>query len=316
MIRVAIDAMGGDLGPRIAFQATQKILAAFADVEVRFYFDPQHFTVPEGTSSNRFTSVSCSEHVASTESVDRALFKRCDATIFRALTDLADEQVDVVVTFGNTAAMVALTRYIVGLLRPKLYPALIREMRPAPLKCLVDLGANVHCPADMLTGFALLGSAYLEARSDDAANVALLNVGVETSKGSSVIKDCYQMLSARSWPAFSGFAEGFELFDGGKNVIVCDGMVGNAVLKASEGLFAFLLSQLSQHSMDTTAVEKLVRAENRHGACLVGVKGNLVKGHGRSDEKAMVGAIEYGIDIARTNLSKKIEQKLIQQGVL
>ncbi|RDL45906.1 fatty acid synthesis protein [Marinomonas piezotolerans] len=316
MIRVAIDAMGGDLGPRIAFQAAQKIIAASTDVEVLFYFDSVSFSPPSDINFDRIYLIPCSDHVPSNETIERSLFKRRDTSIYRAMSDHANGQADVVVTFGNTAAMVALARHIIGLLRPKLYPALIREMRPEPLKCLVDLGANVHCPAPMLTGFALLGSAYLEARCKDRANVALLNVGLETSKGSSVIKDCYQMLSTRKWPHFTGFAEGFELFDGGKNVIVCDGMVGNAVLKASEGLFAFLLDQLSKHSIDTSAIQNLVRAESRHGACLVGIKGNLVKGHGRSDLPAMIGAIEYGVDVARTNLHRKIEEKLLQQGVL
>lgn len=316
MIRVAIDAMGGDLGPRIAFQATENIVAAFADVEAHFYYDRREFAFPEDSPSSRIIPVACHDSVSCMETVDRSLFKRKESTIYRSLVDMSEAKTDVVVTFGNTAAMVALARHIVGLLMPKLYPALIREMRPNPLRCLVDLGANVHCPAEMLNGFALLGASYVEARSDSVANVALLNVGVETSKGSSVIKECYKRLSEQSWPKFSGFAEGFELFSGEKNVIVCDGMVGNAVLKASEGLFVFLLSQLPKHSVDTSAIERLVQAESRHGACLVGIKGNLVKGHGRSDLGAMVGAIEYGIDIARTNLYKKIEAKLTQQGVL
>ncbi|MCO4785769.1 MAG: fatty acid synthesis protein [Marinomonas atlantica] len=316
MIRVAIDAMGGDLGPRIAFQATENIVAAFTDVEVHFYYDRREFAFPEDSSSSRIIPVACQDSVTCMEAVDRSLFKRNESTIYRSLADMSEASIDVVVTFGNTAAMVALARHIVGLLRPKLYPALIREMRPNPLRCLVDLGANVHCPAEMLNGFALLGASYVEALSNNAANVALLNVGVETSKGSSVIKECYKRLSEQGWPNFSGFAEGFELFSGEKNVIVCDGMVGNAVLKASEGLFVFLLSQLPKHSVDTSAIERLIQAESRHGACLVGIKGNLVKGHGRSDLDAMVGAIEYGIDIARTNLYKKIEAKLTQQGVL
>lgn len=316
MIRVAIDAMGGDLGPRIAFQATEQIVAAFSDVEALFYFDPQGFDCPEVLSSSRIIPIACSDAIASTEGVDRTLFKRKESTLYAALTAVSRQDAHVLVTFGNTAAMVALARHLLGLLRPKLYPALIREMRPNPLRCLVDLGANVHCPAAMLNGFALLGAAYVESRSDSLANVALLNVGVETSKGSSVIRECYQMLSDQSWPAFSGFAEGFELFTGEKNVIVCDGMVGNAVLKASEGLFFFLMSQLPKHDVDTSSIERLIQAESRHGACLVGVKGNLVKGHGRSDLKAMVGAIEYGVDIARTNLYERIEQKLTQQGVL
>ena len=308
--------MGGDLGPRIAFQATEQIVAAFSDVEALFYFDPQGFDCSDALPSSRIIPIACRDTIASTEGVDRSLFKRKDSTLYAALAAVASKQADVVVTFGNTAAMVALARHILGLLRPKLYPALIREMRPNPLRCLVDLGANVHCPAAMLTGFALLGAAYVESRSQSIANVALLNVGVETSKGSSVIRECYQMLSEQSWPAFSGFAEGFELFAGEKNVIVCDGMVGNAVLKASEGLFAFLLSQLPKHSVDTTSIEQLIQAESRHGACLVGVKGNLVKGHGRSDLKAMIGAIEYGVDIARTNLYERIEHKLTEQEVL
>jgi len=149
--------------------------------------------------------------------------------------------------------------------------------------------------------------------SGEKAKVGLLNVGVEASKGSSVVKQTNSLLSAMDWPEYSGYAEGHELFQGDKNVIVCDGMVGNAVLKASEGLFDFLLSKLTEKDSTSEIVESFYQTERRHGACLVGVRGNLVKGHGGSDIVAMEGAIEYGVGIARAKLSKKIERRLTQE---
>ncbi|TPE55507.1 fatty acid synthesis protein [Maribrevibacterium harenarium] len=312
MIRVAIDAMGGDLGPRIAFQAVESILQQHDSVLLHIYARPELTLPPQLATHSRVVFIPCSDVVAQNEAVDRRLFSRRDASLYRALDDLAQSKNDVVVTLGNTAVMVALARHLLGLLRPKLYPALIRELQTSPLRCLVDLGANVHCPPSMLQGFAQLGAAYLEVHPGEKARVGLLNVGVESSKGSHVIREANSLLARECWPSYAGFAEGFELFQGEKNVIVCDGIVGNAVLKAAEGLLAYIGAQVGPGH----EINQLFAKQHRHGACLVGVRGNLVKGHGRSDVNAMVGALEYAIEVAQFNLAVEIEKKLHTQGIV
>ncbi len=313
MIRVALDAMGGDLGPRIAFEGALEVLSQYPDIAIDIYYAPGvHLELPAPHA--RLSLIPCHDTITADEEVTRGLFRRCDSTLYQALTSLKEQRSHVVVTMGNTGAMVALARHVLGLLRPKLYPALIRELHSKPLRCLVDLGANVHCPATMLQGFAQLGAAYVEALSDVPPRIGLLNVGVENSKGSSVIKEADRLLSAKSWPVYLGYAEGSELFHGEKNVIVCDGMVGNAVLKASEGLLKFLLGQMQSLGSNAPSLfESFYQTERRHGACLVGVGGNLVKGHGSSDRAAIVGAIEYGIDIARADLCSAIDARLCNE---
>ena len=314
MIRVALDAMGGDLGPRIAFDGAMAILSRYRDVVITIYYFPDSgLELP--APHDRLTLIACSDVIDGDEEIVLSLFRRRDSTLYQSLTALAQNTSDVVVTLGNTGAMVALARHILGVLRPKLYPALIRELYSNPLRCLVDLGANVHCPSSMLVGFAELGAAYVEALSDEKPKVGLLNVGVESSKGSAVIRDTDRLLARKKWPDYCGYAEGTELFDGDKNVIVCDGMVGNAVLKASEGLLSFMMSKFKGVDGASTLFETFYQTERRHGACLVGVRGNLVKGHGRSDLSAMIGAIEYGIDIARADLYSAIEARLCSEEV-
>lgn len=325
MIRVAIDAMGGDLGPCIAFECANNLLSKYSDIEIQLYYHEsspcnsrytnQYLTKFPDENLQRLTLVECDDYYRVDEELDRSLFKRKEASLFQALTSMKQARSDVVVTCGNTGVMVALARYLLGLIRPKLYPALMRELSVKPLRCLVDLGANVHCPASMLLGFAELGSAYVEVMSGEKAQVGLLNVGVEASKGSNIVKQVDNLLSKQKWPEYLGYAEGHELFTGDKNVIVCDGMVGNAVLKASEGLLSFLMGKTAQMKGATQILESFYQNERRHGACLVGVRGNLVKSHGDSDVPAMMGAVEYGIDIARTQLAKKIETRLTTEEI-
>ncbi|ETI57996.1 fatty acid synthesis protein [Marinomonas profundimaris] len=314
MIRVALDAMGGDLGPRIAFDGAVNILSRHQDVTITIYYSPNPgLDLP--APHDRLTLIACTDVIDADDEIVLSLFRRRNSTLYQSLNALAQKSSDVVVTLGNTGAMVALARHILGVVRPKLYPALIRELYSNPLRCLVDLGANVHCPPSMLVGFAELGSAYVEALSDEVPKVGLLNVGVESSKGSVVIKEADRLLSEKAWPTYLGYAEGTELFDGEKNVIVCDGMVGNAVLKASEGLLSFLMQKFKGMDGVSSLFETFYQTERRHGACLVGVRGNLVKGHGRSDLPAMVGAIEYGIDIARADLFSAMEARLCSEEV-
>ncbi|MGJ8648234.1 MAG: fatty acid synthesis protein [Marinomonas colpomeniae] len=312
MIRVALDAMGGDLGPRIAFDGAVDILSRHQNVVITIYYSPcSGLNLP--TPNERLSLVACSDVINGDEEIVLSLFRRRNSTLYRSLNALAQCSSDVVVTVGNTGAMVALARHILGLLRPKLYPALIRELYSNPLRCLVDLGANVHCPPSMLVGFAELGAAYIEALSDETPKVGLLNVGVESTKGSAVIKEVDGVLSNQSWPMYLGYAEGTELFEGEKNVIVCDGMVGNAVLKASEGLLSFMMKRFGNVDGASSLFETFYQTERRHGACLVGVRGNLVKGHGCSDLTAMIGAIEYGIDIARADLYSAMKARLCNE---
>lgn len=314
MIRVALDAMGGDLGPRIAFDGAMEILSRYRDVVITIYYSPNSgLELP--APHERLSLIACSDVIDGDEEIVLSLFRRRNSTLYQSLNALSEQSSDVVVTLGNTGAMVALARHILGVLRPKLYPALIRELYSNPLRCLVDLGANVHCPPSMLVGFAELGAAYVETLSDEQPRVGLLNVGVESSKGSAVIRETDRLLASKKWPDYFGYAEGTELFDGDKNVIVCDGMVGNAVLKASEGLLSFMMNKFKKVDGASSLFETFYQTERRHGACLVGVRGNLVKGHGRSDLSAMIGAIEYGIDIARADLYSAIEARLCSEEV-
>lgn len=314
MIRVALDAMGGDLGPRIAFDGAIEILSRHHDVVVTIYYSSSPgLALPR--PHDRLFLVACKDVIHVHEEVALSLFRRRDSTLYRSLHSLSQGSADVVVTLGNTGAMVALARHILGVMRPKLYPALIRELCSKPLRCLVDLGANVHCPPSMLVGFAELGAAYVDVLGDNSPKVGLLNVGVESSKGSLVIRETNRLLSGKRWPLYSGYVEGTELFSGDPNVIVCDGMVGNAVLKASEGLLLFLKKKFESLDGVSPLFETFYQNERRHGACLVGVRGNLVKGHGCSDFLAMTGAIEYGIEIARADLHSAIEARLCNEEV-
>ncbi|GAB3475683.1 phosphate acyltransferase [Marinomonas epiphytica] len=315
MIRVALDAMGGDLGPRVAFNGALNALHYCDDLFISIFYTPSE-SLELPPAHDRLALLPCKDAIGADDEVSLSMFKRRTTSLYQALRHVKEGHSDVMITAGNTGALVALARHILGLIKPKLYPALIRELRTSPLRCLTDLGANVHCPAVMLEGFAQLGAAYVEIMGKQSARVGLLNVGVESSKGSSVIKQANDLLKANVWPEYHGYAEGCELFEGNKNVIVCDGMVGNAVLKASEGLLAFLMGQFKEQGVGFRSLaESFYQTERQHGACLVGVRGNLVKTHGSSDATAIAGAISYGVDLARAKLATALQARLCNEDI-
>jgi glycerol-3-phosphate acyltransferase PlsX len=231
------------------------------------------------------------------------------------------------VSAGNTGALMAVARYVLktldGIDRPAI--ATVMPTQADGFTTVLDLGANVDCSAEHLLQFALMGSALVTATQGKAQpTVGLLNIGEEAIKGSEIIKEAGERLRAAHAAGhlnFHGNVEGNDIYKGTTDVVVCDGFVGNVLLKTSEGL-AGMLSQFIKQEFTRGAYSKLAalialpvlqrfkrRVDHRryNGAALLGLKGLVFKSHGSADAYAFEHALRRAHDAARNQLLERVE---------
>jgi len=321
-MRLAIDVMSGDLGPRASVPASMQALEHFPFLSLDLYGDVeliQAYTNP--LFSDRYKIVGAASAVTMGDSVTDALRQGNTTSMGKCLSDLADGSADGVVSAGNTAALLALACRFVGCIESITRPAICAQL-PREDGCffLLDCGANISADARQLHSFARMGSAL--AKSVTGLNhprVALLNVGSESQKGSSVVREAAQLIGNDEGLNFSGFVEGDGFFSTDVDVIVCDGFVGNVALKATEGL-ALHVGQRYKRSMSRgwrrffRPLSKLLFARavnwlNPHrynGASLLGLSKVVVKSHGGANADAFFAAIESAIHEVEAKLPKTI----------
>jgi len=238
-----------------------------------------------------------------------------------AAQSVKDGEAHACISAGNTGAWMAISRYVLktldGIDRPAIATFLPNQKGRATT--MLDLGANVDCTAEHLLQFAIMGTAL--AQADDPAirpSVGLLNIGEETIKGNDVVKQAAELLRA-STLNFYGNVEGDDIFKGTVDVIVCDGFVGNVVLKSVEGLAKMLASMIKQEFMRspltklTGLIAKPVlnrfrqRVDNRryNGAALLGLRGIVIKSHGSADAYAFACALQRARDAVASGLLER-----------
>lgn len=245
-----------------------------------------------------------------------------------AAQSVKDGRADACVSAGNTGAWMAISRYVLktldGIDRPAIATS-IRTRRAAPPPVL-DLGANVDCTAEHLLQFAIMGAALSQAVDHrDSPTVGLLNIGEEVIKGNEVVKEAAELLRA-SPLNFYGNVEGNDIFKGTVDVVVCDGFVGNVVLKSVEGL-AKMLSSVIREEFKRNLITLLVgalakpvlnrlrnRVDNRryNGAALLGLRGVVIKSHGSADAYAFGFALQRAREAVVSKLLERTAQTVAQ----
>ena len=332
-VRVAIDCMGGDHGPSVTLPACRQFLDAHPDVDLVLVGTADALAPARGWP--RTTLVVATEVVAMDDGVEVALRRKRDSSMRVAISQLKrgdDGQAgaDVCVSAGNTGALMALARYVLktfdGIDRPAI-AALLPNMRGGFTKVL-DLGANVDCSAEHLLQFAVMGSALVSALDgNEEPSVGLLNIGEEAIKGSEVIKQAGELLRAAAAAGqinFHGNVEGNDIFKGTTDLVVCDGFVGNVLLKTSEGL-AGMMSQFIKQEFTRSPLSKLAalvampvlnrfkdRVDHRRysGGALLGLRGLVFKAHGSSDAFAFERALARAYDAARNRLLDRVHDRI------
>jgi len=328
MIRIAVDAMGGDHAPPVvvdgAVAASRRgdarilLVGAADDLDRALARHPDCSSLP-------IEIVHANEVVAMTESPSAALRRKPRASIRVAVELVARHDADAVVSAGHTGATVLATHAALGMIdgvdRPALAAAIPTRDRPA---VLLDAGANAECRPHHLLQFAVMGSVYARvAWGVERPRVGLLSIGEEASKGNDLTREAHRLLMGAP-VNFIGNVEGREIYSGAADVIVCDGFTGNVVLKTSEGLvdtvetllgdelrsgwFSRLGYRLSRGAFQRFRAR--VDYSEYGGATLLGVAGLTIVGHGRSSAKAIENAIVMAARFAAASFTARVSQEI------
>ncbi|TWI53421.1 phosphate:acyl-[acyl carrier protein] acyltransferase [Pseudomonas duriflava] len=317
--------MGGDFGPRCIVPACISFLKSHPAVKlvlvgevglIRPCLDSYRF------DSSRLHVQTASQVVGMAEKPSRALRGKSDSSMKVALDLVAGGQADACVSAGNTGALMAFARQTLRMLPGIERPAMYTLLPVSNGQCvLLDLGANLDCTAQHLYQFAHLGAAVAAAHGVVAPRVCLLNVGTEDVKGVLAVQQAAELLKA-STINYAGFVEGDGVFRGEADVVVCDGFVGNVLLKSSEGLITMLLRELEAGRLGSNFFRMLaqpllsqlkdeVRPDKRNGAGFLGLHGVVVKSHGNADGAGFQSALARAVTAVENDLMGRMAQQLI-----
>jgi glycerol-3-phosphate acyltransferase PlsX len=325
--------MGGDHGPSVTLPACQAFLASHPQANLLLVGSAAALKPAAGWA--RCRQVDASEVVTMDDPVEVALRRKKDSSMRVALSQLVAAEsaapvAQACVSAGNTGALMALARYLLktldGIDRPAI--ATVMPNRIDGYTTVLDLGANVDCTAEHLLQFAMLGSALVAAvDGKEEPSVGLLNIGEEAIKGSETIKRAGELLRAAAAEGqlnFHGNVEGNDIFLGTTDIVVCDGFVGNVLLKSAEGLATMLTDFIRQEfTRGTTsklaalvALPVLRRFKQRvdprryNGAALLGLRGLVFKSHGSADAYAFEQALRRAYDAARNRLTDRVRSRI------
>jgi glycerol-3-phosphate acyltransferase PlsX len=326
-LRIALDAMGGELGPEEmvtgAIQAVDE-----SDLDVVLIGDENILNrvfQKQSRVSARLHIVHASQIVSMDESPFEAIRKKKDSSIVRAFNCVKNGEADAVVSAGNSGATMASAIKSLGRLENIARPG-IASIFPTLKKPLVmmDVGANVDCRPQHLFQFGVMGAAF----SDNLfkikkPSIGLLSIGEEGGKGNVLVKSAHELFRKSSLN-FIGNVEGRDIFQGDVDVIVCDGFVGNVCLKVSEGLAEAIISMLRTEMSKSFMAKmgyllarkafgnfgKRVDYAEYGGAPLLGVNGTGIVCHGRSNAKAIKNAIKVAAEMIRSKVNDHIIQLL------
>lgn len=326
---IAIDAMGGDFGPRCIVPASVACLAEFPSLHLVLVgqaplLEELIARVP-AADRQRLQIEHASEVIGMDERPAQALRGKPDASMRVALELVRNGRAQACVSAGNTGALMALSRYVLKTLPGIDRPAMVSAIPTARGHChLLDLGANVDCSAEHLYQFAVMGAVAAEALGVDRPRVALLNVGTEDIKGNQQVKLAASLLQQAQGLNYIGYIEGDGLYRGEADVVVCDGFVGNILLKSSEGLASMIsarIEALFTESLGSRLVGSLAMpllrrlrtdlAPARHnGASFLGLQGIVIKSHGSAGSEGFQSAIRRALIEVRENLPQRLHGRL------
>ncbi len=332
-IRLAVDCMGGDHGPSVVLPACLSFLARQPNVELLLVGRSDALQLARGWA--RCSFVEAAEVVEMHDPIEVALRHKKSSSMRLAVNLVKPDgsgaaAADACVSAGNTGALMAVSRYVLktldGIDRPAI--ASVMPNQKNGYTTMLDLGANVDCTAEHLLQFAVMGSALVAAiEGKNQPSVGLLNIGAEAIKGSDTIKQAGVLLRAASRGGhlnFVGNVEGNDIFKGTADIVVCDGFVGNVVLKSAEGL-ASMLSSFIKQEFTRNVFTKIAaaaalpvlnrfkaRVDHRryNGAALLGLRGLVFKSHGSADAFAFENALSRAYDAARNGLLEKVHDRI------
>lgn len=340
---IAVDTAGGDRGIGVQVEGALQAWKEFGCKSILVGPEPELRQVLEGLggNGNPFEIAHAPEVITMEDSPTKAIRKKPNSSLCVAYNLLHEGTASAILSSGNSGAMMAAGRFICGLHpgieRPAIATLIPRAGDDFP-NVILDSGANVECDAHHLVQFAIMGAIYFESlfgeqfrlqngNSSGRPKVALLSNGEEPTKGTDVIRSAYGILKQMPNVNFGGYVEGRDVPGTAANVIVCDGLVGNVLLKGMEGCVKLFLEQLLHEGKKTVLgklalglSKKTYRAvfrekfdyTNYGGAPLLGLRKLAIVLHGSSDSRAVKNAIKIGDTFARIKMTEKIAVELSQ----
>jgi glycerol-3-phosphate acyltransferase PlsX len=331
MTVIAVDAMGGDHGPSVTVPAALDFLAAASNAAVVLVGQaaPLEAALAKARPQlrERVSVRVASEIVDMNEPPADALRRKKDSSMRVAINLVKEGTADACVSAGNTGALMAIARFVLKTLPGIDRPAIASQLPTRSGDTLVlDLGANVNCTPEQLVQFAAMGSALVSAVGGiERPTIGLLNIGQEDIKGNDVVKEAAELLKA-SPLNFVGNVEGDDIYKGTTDIVVCDGFVGNVLLKASEGLaqmlYEFLKAEFTRNVLTKLAAAVVypvlmsfrgrIDPRRYNGATLVGLRGVVVKSHGGADVLAFTNAIARACAEVDRGVLDRIAQRIAE----
>ena len=308
-MKIGLDIMGGDYAPHSTLHgallaskqlSTDEKIVLIGDSNVA-----KEILQQNNAEFSLFEFIHADDQIAMNEHATKAIRKKPNNSISVGFEALKNGEIDVFSSAGNSGAMLVGSMFSVGpikgVIRPCITSVLPKENGSVGL--ILDVGVNADCKPDVLFQFAILGSLFAEnVYGLKNPKVGLLNIGEEKGKGNLLTQAAFQLLEDNDDINFIGNVEGRDLFNEKADVIVCDGFTGNVVLKQAESFFTILAKR---NLLDNYF--KRFNYENYGGTPVLGVSGNVLIGHGISNDKAIKNMILLGKDLIHSNLTKKIK---------
>ncbi|MBY6189424.1 phosphate acyltransferase PlsX [Microbulbifer agarilyticus] len=331
--RLAVDAMGGDLGPRSVVPACARFLIRYPRAALKLFgprSELQSLLNSEPPSvRERVEVVDCVQVITQGCNPVHALRHKRESSMAKALQSVSSGECGAMVTSGNTGALLALGRSILGTVEGVRRPALGKSVPTSEGSCfLLDLGANIDCSAEDLVQFARMGveaQRVFSGRQD--LSVALLNIGAEEHKGTEEIRRAGQLLQADPSIQYAGFVEGHDIFTGVVDVVVCNGLMGNVAMKSAEGVIrligqkTFTIDKKAplKRYFGQLAINLLRKWRSQlepsryNGASFLGLEGNVIKSHGGASSEAFYRAMLTAKECAESDLAHLVGRALAYQ---
>ena len=327
-MRIAVDVMGGDHGCRVVIEGVKRALEADSRISALYLVGNRseiHAALPQrGFRDHRVRVVHASEVLTMAEKPAAALRKKKDCSIARAMELAREGKVDAVISLGNTGGIFAAATFKLGRI-PGVDRGCIAAVIPAPDHefVLLDAGANIECKPLHLAHYAVMGSVYSrEILGYKTPRVGILSIGTEDSKGNELTLEAFRLCKLLDLN-FIGNVEGHDLFNNHVDVVVCDGFVGNIVLKTCESLALAMFSMLkreltanprrqlgallAQNAFRT--IKRRLDPEGFGGAPLLGFNGTVMKAHGSARERAITNAIR----VTAENIQHQVNQVIANE---
>ncbi len=330
LIKIAVDAMGGDNSPRKVVDGIIHNHKKNKENFFKIFGDKDEILKQIGNqiNENYYEIVHTNDVVKSTDSPLEAAKRGKKTSMWLSIESVKNKETDIVISAGNTGALLVIAKLNLKMLESIDRPALSALWpNKKGMSVVLDLGANIECSSKNLIDFAIMGaSLYKSLYPNDISKVALLNIGSEELKGNEIIKETYQLLNDRKNQNFNfeGYIEGNELMNGKVNVIVSDGFTGNVALKTAEGTANFITGELKKalsgsflgkissllNISNLRKLKKRLDPRLYNGAIFLGLDTPVVKSHGGIDYIGFSNSLDVCNRIIKGNLIKKIKENI------